>query len=121
MSLDLKELEAKLEANTSLLQAAADLVTGVANHLDELSHDPVAIGAKAAELREHAAALAAAVVANTHEGSHAASVPLPADEPPAVDVDEEESAPKAPSVSKPAPAPSSRTPQGRHGGHGKGH
>lgn len=66
MAIDLKALKENLRTNRDLKAAAAALVSGVADQLNQLTHDPVAIKVLADELHKEAEALAAAIVGNTH-------------------------------------------------------
>jgi hypothetical protein len=58
-------LRAQVEMNTSIEQSAILLIQGIAAQLAELSGDPAAVEALAAQLKSSADALAAAVAANT--------------------------------------------------------
>lgn len=62
---DLKAIQANVEKCQDLEQSATTLVNGLADALDGLTQDPVAIKALAADLRKDATALGAAICANT--------------------------------------------------------
>lgn len=62
--MNLKELASKIEKTTGVEKSAEELIVGVANYLDTLTHDPVAITAMAAELRDSAPSLSMAILAN---------------------------------------------------------
>lgn len=63
----LTELVAKVKDCVSPKDAATVLVTGVADTLDGLTHDPVAIKALSDDLRASAAVLGDAVIAGTNK------------------------------------------------------
>lgn len=65
---DLSALEAAVEANTDAEQSAIALITKIAADLAAAADDPAEVQALADRLNESAAALAAAVVANTPAG-----------------------------------------------------
>lgn len=71
MSETLKRIEDKVREATNLNQSAAALVNGVADALDELQQDPVAIKRLAIELRDSSGDLGATIA------SKVASTPPP--------------------------------------------
>lgn len=95
MSADLSALTAAVHANTDAEQSAIALIADLAQRFDDAKADPAAVQALADQLRSSAAALSAAVVANTPAAS-----PSPAPSP--------DPAP-APSP-EPAPAPADPAP-----------
>lgn len=61
MDRKIEELKARIETNSDVKSSAEDLVKGVADLLDGLTHDPVAIKAMADDLRKGAPGLGDAV------------------------------------------------------------
>jgi len=62
---DLDALEAQVTANVTVEQSAITLIQGIAAQLAAIINDPAAIAAMVTQLNTSAAALAAAVAANT--------------------------------------------------------
>jgi hypothetical protein len=62
---DLTALTAQVAANTQVEASAVTLIQGLAAQITALANDPVAIAALAAQLNSSAAALGAAITANT--------------------------------------------------------
>lgn len=65
MADNLKKIVEQVSTHTNSKEAAVALVNGVADQLDGLTHDPVAIKALADELRKGADELGAAICKNT--------------------------------------------------------
>jgi len=65
MSAEIDALKAEVERNTSIDESAIILIQGLAQRIEELKTDPVALQALADELRAKNDALAAAVAAHT--------------------------------------------------------
>ncbi len=61
----LKDIETRVFNNPDVSKSAIELINGIADLLDSLTHDPVAIKKASEELRGSASTMAAAVVANT--------------------------------------------------------
>jgi pyridoxine 5'-phosphate synthase PdxJ len=68
MSKEMEDLKAAVEASITVEESAIQLITSLAAQITAAANDPAAIEAIAAELNEKAAALAAAVTANTTAG-----------------------------------------------------
>lgn len=81
MADDLKTLKEKVAANTDPKASAELLVNGVADQLDQLEQDPVAIKALAAEMRKDASGLGEAIMANTHPTVRQGTAPYPTSPP----------------------------------------
>lgn len=81
MATELKELVERVAAETDVKKSATILASGLADFLDELTHDPVAIAAKAAELRAQADAIGNAVLDNTEVKTAHAPVHAPVNAP----------------------------------------
>ena len=62
---DLDSLQGQVSANVTVEQSAITLIQGIAAQLAAIANDPAAIAAMVAQLNDSAAALAAAVTANT--------------------------------------------------------
>lgn len=62
---DLTELTAQVEKNTTVVESAIALITGLKAELDAAGTDPVALKALSDKLGSETDALAAAVAANT--------------------------------------------------------
>lgn len=82
----------KLTKNTDLEKSAVDLVNGVADMFDGLSHDPPGIKNLVAELKGCATLLAAGVLSGTHPQPAPVPVPPPVPAP----IPAEEKAPEEP-------------------------
>ena len=78
MSADLSALAAAVQANTDAEQSAIALMADLAQRFEDSKADPAQVQALADQLRANAAALSAAVLANTP-----AAPPPPADPAPA--------------------------------------
>lgn len=65
MSKELDDLTAQVKANTDLEASAVSLIEGIAAQLAAAATDPVKVSALAGQLQASAAALSAAIFANT--------------------------------------------------------
>ncbi len=61
----MQEMETRVSECKTVEESIALLVTDLADLLNDLLHDPIAIGRTGEELRAHAHAMSVAVVANT--------------------------------------------------------
>ena len=72
--LTLKELEANVKGCDCPETSASTLINGLADQLDALTHDPVAIKALAADLRKNVTALSQAICCK-EKGEQEADIP----------------------------------------------
>jgi putative N-acetylmannosamine-6-phosphate epimerase len=72
---DLTQLEARVKANTSVVESAKALINGMAQQLKAAQNDPAQIQSLIDQLEGSDAALAAAVIANTPATTPATSTP----------------------------------------------
>lgn len=101
MAADLTELQAQVERNTTVVASAIDLLVGLAQQIEDLKADPVALQALADKIRNSTDALAAAVVANTPD----APTPPAPPEPEPVPVPPEPTPEPTPPAPEPTPEP----------------